>query len=220
MPRQPFLPAYADRRYVVGALVLKDRDELAALIGKMIALWSQVDNEMGTLFSLLLGTQSDAALEVFLSLRRMSNQREVLAAAAKFKLQAGDLKIFSALMRVYGWLESERNNLAHCCYGVCPDDATLLFTIDVKHHVHFIVETLSREARGQFSADRHARLKEHMYVYRKSDLERLFLDMEKFWWTIFYFNGYLRDTTNKDRRAELDRAIEDSALKGILAASA
>jgi hypothetical protein len=65
----------------VGALVLKERPHFGEAIGQCIAIWSYVDNEMGNLFGLLLGTESDAALEVFLSLRRFSNQRDALSAA-------------------------------------------------------------------------------------------------------------------------------------------
>jgi hypothetical protein len=217
MPRQPYLPVYQDQSYVVGALVLKDRDDLAAPIGKIIALWSHVDNEIGTLFSLLMGTQSDAALAVFLTLRRSSNQRDALTAAAQFKLSADDLTIFNALMKVYGSLEVERNTLAHGCFGRCDEDPTLLYCIEIKHNVHFIVETLSRETRGDFSTDRHARLKEHLYVYRKADLDKLYADMESFWWAGFYFNGYLRNPTNKDRVAELDKLKEYPIMKAALA---
>jgi hypothetical protein len=218
MPRQPYLPTFADRPYVVGALVLKKRDDLAAWIGKIMSLWSQADNEIGNLFSLLLGTQSDAALAVFLKLRRASNQREALAEAAKFKLRGEDLRTFEALSIVYGSLEKERNILAHGCFGICESDPDLLFCIDVKDHVHFIVEALSREARGEISADRHARLKENMYVYRKADLEALYMKMESFWWAAFYFNGYLRRPTDLGRIAELEELKKFPLIEAALAA--
>jgi hypothetical protein len=216
MPRQPYLPVYEDRPYTVGALVLKGRDDLAAAIGKPIALWSQVDNEMGNLFSLLLGTESEAALAVFLTLRRASSQREALIAAAEFKLTGEDGATFNALMKVYGSLEAERNTLAHSCFGICPQDPSLLFCIEIKHHVHFIVDTLSREARGDFSADRHAKLKEHLFVYRKADLDKLYDDMESFWWAVFYFNGYLRNPSNEGRRGEVAKLRAYPLIKAAL----
>jgi hypothetical protein len=75
MPRQPYLPRFADLPYSIGALVPKERPYLCEAIGKCIAIWTHVDNEMGGLFSLLLGTQSEAALEVFLFLRQARDQR-------------------------------------------------------------------------------------------------------------------------------------------------
>jgi hypothetical protein len=219
MPRQPYLPVYQDRPYVVGAFVLKNRDDLAAPIGKIMSLWSQVDNEMGNLFSLLLGTESEAALAVFLTLRRASNQREALAEAAKYKLADDDLLTFEALSKVYGSIEKERNTLAHGCFGICETDPDLLFCIDPKDHVHFIVETLSSEARGNISKDRHARLKENMYVYRKADLHKMYQDMESFWWAAFYFNGYLRRPAEAARIAELAKLREYPLIKNVLADS-
>src|SRR3954454_19357389 len=112
MPRQPFLPAFAHLQYGVGALVLNDRPELAAAIGRCIAIWAKADNEMGNLFGLLSGTDSEAALEVFLPLRKSAHQRDGLKSAAKFRLAGEEHEFFEALMIVYASLERERNCLA------------------------------------------------------------------------------------------------------------
>jgi hypothetical protein len=151
-----------------------------------------VDNEMGNLFGVLLGTDSATALEVFLSLRRSSNQRDALKAAAKHKLQGDNLVVFETMLTVYGSLEAQRNSLAHGCFGVCDDPMVLLW-IDIKDHVHFQVEALSKMS--DIPEDTHARLKENMYVYRIADLETLYAEMEDLWWAVFHFNCYLRDST-------------------------
>lgn len=192
MPRQPYLPRFADLPYSIGALVPKERPYLCEAIGKCIAIWTHVDNEMGGLFSLLLGTQSEAALEVFLFLRQARDQRAALKAAAKYALFGFSLKVFSATMTAYLALEKERNALSHGCFGICPTDENILFWIDVKEHVHFHVEALTSELKGKIGDDRHKRLKENLFVYRKSDLDKIYDDMEKFWWWIFEFNNVLR----------------------------
>lgn len=184
--------------------MLKERPEFCAAIGKCIAIWSYVDNEIGNLFGLLLGTQSDAALHVFLSLRRMSTQRGALQAAARFSLSGDTSTVFDALMTVYQSLEKRRNDLAHGCFGICPDDPSLLFWINIKHHVHFQVETLSKEANGIIEADRHKRLRENLYVYRIEDLTKLYEEMEEFWRSVFHLNGYLRNPNNVGRRVEFE----------------
>src|SRR5438552_3062442 len=160
MPRQPYLPTFGDLNYSVGALVLKEHPRLCAAVGQCIAIWSYVDNEMGNLFGLLLGTESDAALEVFLSLRQFRNQREALNAAAKHRLEGAELLALNAMLRVYGSLEAERNDLSHGCFGICPKDPTILFWIHVKDHVWFQTEVLSKESRGEIAEDRHTRLME------------------------------------------------------------
>ena len=208
MPRQPYLPNFKHLNYAVGALVLEDRPDLCAAIGECVAIWGQVDNEMGNLLGLLLGTESDAALEVFLSLRKSSSQKDALFAAAKHKL-IGDVMItFRALMRVYSSLEAERNALAHGCFGISNDDHSVLFWLDVKHHVQFQVQVLSKEAKGEFDVDRHAKLKENMFVYRLADLRALYGHMKEFWWAMFYFNGYLRKPNVSGRVADFYKLRE------------
>jgi hypothetical protein len=192
MPRQPFLPEFAHLQYAVGALVLNDRPELSAAIGRCIAIWSQADNEMGNLFSVLLGAGSDAALDVFLTLRRSANQREALGTAAKAALRGRDLKLVEGMLKLYGSLEKERNALAHGCFGVAGNDPSVLLWIDIRDHVHFQTEVLAQMASGKTPADPHARLRKNMFVYRTSDLQSLQRDMEHFWKASQKLNSYLR----------------------------
>lgn len=202
MPRQKYLPHFSHLRYEIGALMLKERPEFCGAIGKCIGFWSFVDNEIGNLFSLVLGTESEAELAVFLSLRRSHAQIKTTSIAAMHALVDPELKACEALLKRYAELEAERNDLAHGCYGICPDDEGVLFWIGVDDHVHFQTDVLSKESKGKFDADRHARLKKKLYVYRQSDFDRLYEDMEEFWWAIFYFNGYLRDRKSPGRLAE------------------
>ena len=51
-----------------------------------------------------------------------------------------------------------------------------------------------------------------MYVYSLNELENLYNRMEKLWFDIFYFNGYLRDVTNYLRQAEFKKLL---ATRGI-----
>ena len=226
MPRQPYLPTFQHLNYAIGALVLKDRPEFCAAIGKCIAIWGQVDNEMGNLFGLLLGADSAPAIEVFFTLRRFSNQREALRAAAKHKLNGQDHRVFEAILAVYGALEKERNSLAHGCFGISDDDRTVLYWMEVKDHVQFQTEVLVKESRGEFTAtdDRHARLKKCMFVYRLSDLDDLYDQMEQLWWAAFYYNGYLRDPNHPSKIEDVARLSRftqvASALSDLVAKSA
>jgi hypothetical protein len=157
---------------------------------------------MGNIFSLLLGIESDAAVQVFLSLRRASNQVEAMQTAAQFSLRDPELTALEAMLVVYKSLETQRNDLAHGCYGICLDDPSLLFWIDVKHHVHFQTEALLLEKKGKIPENRHARLTQNLFVYRMSDFQELFRQMEEFWWATHYFSGYLREPSNPRRAAE------------------
>lgn len=197
MPRQPFLPNFSHLDYVVGAKVLSDRTDLTSAIGQCIALWTYADNEMGNLFGILLGGDYEVALDVFLSLRRVANQRGALEAAAKRRLDGRDRQIFDAIMTLYSSLEQERNALAHGCFGKAENDPNVLLWIHVKDHVHFQVEVLRKLDRGDAVPDPHERLKTKMYVYRIEDLVRLYHDMEQFLEGARSFNVYLRRGANR-----------------------
>lgn len=205
MPRQPFLPTFSHLQYAVGARVLKERPNLASAIGRCIALWSQVDNEMGVLFGIFLGTETDAAMEVFLTLRRSSNQIEALKAASKYFLNEEEKEYFEIMMRLYKSLEAQRNSLAHGCYGTAANDPDVLLWIEVKHHVHFQSEVLTNYKKGSHMQDPHERLKENMFVYRIEDLNTLENEMDQFWEASLYFNVYLRDKSGKSKSNHWER---------------
>jgi hypothetical protein len=118
----PYLPRFHDKKYSVGFEALNSRPKFEAAIGRCIAIWSYVDEALGGLFGILLGTKSDAAPKVFLILRRSTNQLRALDAAAEGALSGDELAVYKALMVEYGSLESQRNNLAHGCFGICPDE--------------------------------------------------------------------------------------------------
>jgi hypothetical protein len=65
----PYLPYFHDKRYSLGFDALNSRPKFEAAIGRCIGIWSYVDEALGSLFGILLGTESIAAHKVFLILR-------------------------------------------------------------------------------------------------------------------------------------------------------
>jgi hypothetical protein len=210
---QPFLPTFENKRYAVGANYIIERPKFAAAICHCISLWSYVDNEIGGLFGILLGTNSPGAYRVFLALHRWANQRQALRAAADGVLSGNELATYKALLTEYGSMEKQRNELAHGCFGICPDDEELLFVINVEHHVLWQADIIPRLASLQPIPDPHQGLKDKMYVYRLDDLNRLHSQMEQLWYDIFYFNGYLREPTNPHRIVEFQRVLNSSHIQ-------
>jgi hypothetical protein len=118
----------------------------------------------------------------------------------------------------YGSLERQRNDLAHGCFGVCPDDEDLLFVISVEHHVLWQADILPKLAKigseGSMPVpDPHQGLQENMYVYRLKEIERLHAEMEEQWWDMFYFNGYLRQRNDHRRVAEFQRLFTSPRIQ-------
>jgi hypothetical protein len=217
MPRQPYLPTFAGIRYSIGFQAIDDRPDLAESIGKVIALWSWVDNEIAGLFGILLTTGSEAAHRVFSILRRWATQREALDAAAEFRLAGDELDVYRALIIEYGSLERERNYLGHGCFGTCPDDKELLFVISLEHHTLWQADILPKHYRGEIPADSHEGLKKNLFVYRKADLEKLHSQMQQLWWDLFHFNGYLRTPKSPGRVAEFRKLFASPHIRQRIA---
>jgi hypothetical protein len=176
----PYLPYFHDKRYSLGF----DRPKFEAAIGRCIAIWSYVDEALGSLFGILLGTESNAAHRVFLILRRWTNQRPALDTAAEGVLSGDELTAYRALMVEYGSLESQRNDLGHGCFGICPDDEDLLFMIKVENHVVWMADVLPKLDSGAVVPDPHQGLREKLWVYRLADFERLHSHMTRLWWNM------------------------------------
>jgi hypothetical protein len=213
---QPYLPTFKDKLYTIGFECIKARPRFEAAIGRCIAIWAYVDNELGGLFGILLKNESDAAHRVFLVLRRWSNQRQALDAAANTMLSGDTIATYKALMVEYGSLESQRNDLGHACFGICPDDDDLLFMIKVEHHVVWQADILPKLDAGTCSSDPHQGLKENMYAYRMADLERLYSQMTQLWWDFFYFNGYLRHPENSECFAKFQQLFSSPRIQQLL----
>jgi hypothetical protein len=210
---QPYLPTFSDKRYSVGFEALKERPAFTSAIGRCISVWSYVDNELGGLFGILLGTDSEAAHRVFVILRRWSHQRDALDAAAEGRLSNDEMAVYRSLIVEYKGLEAQRNELAHGCFGVCPDDEDLLFVIGVRHHVLWQADILPKHLKGEIPVDSHEGLKQHMCVYRMSDLDALYRQMMQLCWDMFYFNGYLREPHNSGRLAEFRKLFESPRIQ-------
>ena len=196
MPRQPYLPAFQNLNYAIGASTVRSRNDLMAHVGRCVALWSHVDEQVGVLFGVLMGAGTVVALEVFLTLRASGKQVEALQAAAQQHLNAEESKVFGALLSRYRRLEKERNALAHGVFGIFEQDSSLLCWIEQKHHVQFITAVLPALTKGIAGSEPHKMLKEHLFVYRDTDLAQIYEEMDEFYWAIFNLNCYLRDSTS------------------------
>src|SRR5829696_3925986 len=118
MPRQPYLPTYSHATFTIGPRTLDERPELAALVGRCIALWTEVELQMALILAAVLKANTAGAVAVFLALKNVRTRRDVLEAAAKATLSGEALKIFGAFLTYHRSVETQRNDLAHGIFGV------------------------------------------------------------------------------------------------------
>jgi len=131
LPRRPFLSTPEIRRYIAGKNIRsapvaigrafhKDRPDHAAQIGACLIAWPEVEMQMAALLAVLMKADTDAAMAVFLSLRRATARYDAISEAAKATLDAQGVEYVTAAMKVVQSVESERNALAHAQWGSCP----------------------------------------------------------------------------------------------------
>ena len=179
MPRQSFEPL---RRKLpgghveIGTPALGQRPELETIICHCLMEWPNAESEMGLLLGQLLGIHNTAALAVFQSLRRASNQRQAIEAAAKLVLNEKDLELLTAMLDVHKKIEKERTALSHGHFGVYDKLRDAILWLSTQHYIEmkakwFLANIVVTEQSKQdfFSG---------ISVYRSSDLLSIFEDIK------------------------------------------
>ena len=75
MPRRPFLQvaksAKSGMSYAIGPGQINSRPELASLVGQCIAMWTEIELQMGLSLGAILKTNSEAAVALFLAAKTL-----------------------------------------------------------------------------------------------------------------------------------------------------
>lgn len=189
MSRQPFLPAFKDKFYGIGVDSGAERPEMMSLIGQCIAAWSHVELTMALVLAALLKTNTDAAMAVYLVLRRHADQRSAIQNAARIVLSDGDFDVLMAILALHKQADGERNDLAHGIFGVMDEVPDALLWTNISDHSHFLTEVYAGKAP---SGDSHKRLRQTMFVYKKADIERILNNIKSVRRMLFEFECYIR----------------------------
>ncbi|MDN2568463.1 hypothetical protein N1F89_19735 [Aquibium sp. A9E412] len=179
--RKPLWKAYPSAKATFGVGYIEDRPAAAAIVGRVITAWADIEVQCARLLAELMGTNIPAAAAVFGSLRSSRAQHDALSAAAEAVLNELDFELFTAHMARRSSLEKERNDLAHGCYGV---------SVAIPNHIVWVAQAdyLAFSAgRGDPDAFR-----KKQFVYELGTLERLAQEIEEFYNQLGFLTGYLR----------------------------
>lgn len=192
MPRQPFTKICFKERsqWSIGGPNAITLPDFNSIIGKCITVWSEVEQQMAVLLSVLMKANTEPAIAVFLTLRGGAAQRDALKAAAESVLNEKELDLFEAIMIIQKSVEVQRNDLAHGIFGMSDDISDAVLWIESKEIARFTVEMLGKEP--HFTGTEHAELTKKIYVYKMQDLKELAKDIYQVWKLLFEFIGYLR----------------------------
>jgi hypothetical protein len=181
--RKPLAKSYPNAKSTMGVGYIEDRPKAAALVGRIITSWADIEVQAARLLAELMGANIPQAAAVFGSLRNSRAQSDALSAAAEVVLNEQDLELFHAYIARKASLEKERNDLAHGCFGVSvsiPDHIVWVSQSD------FLAFTAAHKA-SQNTFD----LKEKQFVYELGTLERIAQEIAEFYSQLGFFTGYL-----------------------------
>lgn len=183
-PRKPLNKSYPNAKVVMGVGYIEDRPRAAALVGRIITSWADVEVQCARLLSALMHTGIPESAAVFGSLRRSTFQSDVLTAVAEVALQHKDLMLFKAYLKRKSALEKERNDLAHGCFGV---------SVSIPDHIVWVSQTDFLNYSVAHSAGKDGvTLTDKLYVYELGTLERIASEISDFYHQLGYLVGYIR----------------------------
>lgn len=207
-PRKPLLPQFQGVEPIMGVGLIEDRPKAAAIVGRIVTAWSDIEVQCARLLAQIMGTNVAAAAAVFSSLRSSRAQADALEAAARAVLSAPDRRLFSAHMARKAALEKERNDLAHGCFGVSvslPDDIIWVSQAD-----YITFTTAHRHGTDPESLKAY---RKRMFVYELGTLERIAQEIAAFHAQLGALTGYLGSTDTVWRNQRYERLAEQHHIR-------
>lgn len=183
-PRKPLNRSYPHAKVVIGVGYIEDRPKAAALVGKIVTSWADIEVQCARLLSELMNTNIPESAAVFGSLRNSRAQSDALTAVAEITLSHKDLLLFNAYLKRKAALEKERNDLAHGCFGV---------SVSIPDHIIWVSQTdFLNFTVAQSSGKNGLTLHDRLFVYELGTLERIASEISQFYSQLGLFIGYLR----------------------------
>lgn len=117
---------------------LADRPDLAAQIGIIAALWSQIEFELGRLLGILLGTNIRLGLSMFFAIVSTTARIDAMMAVAAKRLRQDKLREFEAILRKARSIARERNRIVHSKWGISERHPNALVSVATEDHIQFV----------------------------------------------------------------------------------
>ena len=185
MPRQPFLRLYKKHpggQIVIGPPVANTRPEFEKSIAHCIMTWPHVEAEMALFLGQLLGTNSQAAVAVFQTLRRSTNQASTIEVAALHALcNSEERAVVSALLLVHSETENDRTAMAHSHFGTYDKCQDIILWMETKDYVSF--KTTLHNRNFIITRDLGDNLIGLLSYYKKKEIDAIAKEINDLAWT-------------------------------------
>lgn len=181
--RKPLVKSFPNAKVTMGVGYIEDRPKAAALVGRIVTSWADIEIQVTRLLAELMGANIPQVAAVFGSLRNSRSQSDALIAAAEAVLNEQDLLLFHAYIARKASLEKERNDLAHGCFGV---------SVSIPDHVVWVAQSDFLAFTAAHTANQNVfDLMEKQFIYEIGTLERIAQEIAEFHNQLGFFTGYL-----------------------------
>jgi hypothetical protein len=172
MAPQPLLKVYPKAGMSFNPELTINRPEVAAWIGQCITCWSSVETQTSGLFTLLLGLNVEAGMELYNSFASASLKENGIKILARSNLRRPDYEIIEALLKVVDSHQKIRDKIAHWYWGFSDQISDGLVLIDPRVLLSRNARVEAKNRAGKFATIDESRIPlEEVYVYRIRDLQ-------------------------------------------------
>lgn len=188
---------YPGIRPTFGANLIEHRPEAAKVMARCMSLAVEVEALCANLLSVFVGTDSPAAVQMFLAIRSGRHQFDAILAAAQVSLDERDLSLFKALMHLKDGLDRQRNLLAHGHFGIATAIPRGLCWMSVEDRSKSLHLKEAGTVEAQIAKT---------YVYEPEDLETIAQETEELTGNMVQFMAYLgwpKDARRDERYRQL-----------------
>ncbi len=149
-----------------GMDALKARPKLAAHIGTIAAMWSQIELQLGILLALILQADAQIATAMYMRLKSETVRLAAIEAVAEEKLTDDLLEEYNTLGEKIRKTGSQRDTIMHGLWAIPDDNPESLVLIDPREFV-----TWASRAIGAHAKRSEGRGAGRAYIHRTAPFE-------------------------------------------------
>ena len=175
---QPLFRVKPNANFLIDDDQLRKNPELATKIAEIVSSWSMVENNIATIFIMLIGGRSDAAMAIYQALEGAGAKDAALRAVARNTLSGQRLSLFEVVTKLVKRVAKQRNTVVHGLIGTSeqvPGSILIISQRDMAAHMFqlFIKQHDGSSEPVQIRTNASEAFSRNCYVYSAPDLDNI-----------------------------------------------
>jgi hypothetical protein len=175
MPAQPLSNVRSDAKIQMGPVNLDARPEAAIWIAKCIAMWSEVELQLGMMMTSFLGEVAAPTVAIYIDLLAFRTRIQALTAAAQQTLALEQHEIFEALISLARAATKKRDRFAHWLWAFSDTLPNAVLLVDPRDHLPKMTGLITKAIKQEeLFLDDFVVSKDKIWVYTPKEFEEIF----------------------------------------------